>query len=132
MSTPSTSDRDRPAESPASGAILFAKVLRARDVFTLAFGAMIGWSWVLLTGYWVETAGSLGTLIAFLAGGSVIVLIGLTYAELAAALPEADRPVVRVMTAANPAFAASIEATRAQRGGQFHVCDLMPAVEVAP
>ena len=50
----------------------------------------------------------------------------------AAALPEADRPVVRVMTAANPAFAASIEATRAQRGSQFHVCDLMPAVEVAP
>jgi len=89
VSTPSASDRDRAAESPASGTTLFARVLRAHDVFTLAFGAMIGWSWVLLTGYWVETAGSLGTLIAFLAGGSVIVLIGLTYAELAAALPEA-------------------------------------------
>ncbi|MGA0840741.1 MAG: APC family permease [Pseudomonadales bacterium] len=73
--------------SPLSTGALFQRVLRARDVITLAFGAMIGWSWVLLSGYWVDTAGSLGTVIAFLAGGAVIALIGLTYAELAAALP---------------------------------------------
>ena len=42
----------------------FHKVLKNRDALTLAFGAMIGWSWVLMTGVWVETAGSLGTLIA--------------------------------------------------------------------
>ena len=39
----------------------FARVLKSRDVMTLAFGAMIGWSWVLMTGYWVTTAGTLGT-----------------------------------------------------------------------
>jgi amino acid transporter len=50
---------------------------------------MIGWSWVLMTGYWVTTAGSLGTLIAFAAGGSAIALIGLTYSELASAMPRA-------------------------------------------
>jgi hypothetical protein len=29
-------------------------------VLTLAFGAMIGWSWVALSGGWVEGAGSGG------------------------------------------------------------------------
>ncbi len=60
----------------------FARVLKDREVITLAFGAMIGWSWVLMTGFWVQTAGSLGTLIAFGAGGLAILLIGLTYSEL--------------------------------------------------
>ncbi len=82
-----TTDDDRSAS--AARPTLFAKVLRAHEVVTLSFGAMIGWSWVLLTGYWVETAGSLGTLLAFLIGGSVILLIGLTYSELAAAMPKA-------------------------------------------
>lgn len=88
MSSQHTSDAE-PGRDSARGTELFARVLKARDVFTLAFGAMIGWSWILLTGFWVETAGSLGTVLAFLAGGSVIALIGLTYAELAAAMPRA-------------------------------------------
>ncbi len=67
----------------------FVRVLKNRDVIVLAFGAMIGWSWVLMTGFWVQTAGSLGTLIAFAAGGLAIALIGLTYSELAAAMPKA-------------------------------------------
>ena len=67
----------------------FARVLRTRDVLTLSFGAMIGWSWVLMTGYWVGNAGSLGTLLAFAAGGLVIGFIALTYAELASAMPRA-------------------------------------------
>ncbi len=67
----------------------FVRILKSRDVVVLALGAMIGWSWVLMSGYWVHTAGSLGTLAAFAAGGVAISLIGLTYAELAAAMPEA-------------------------------------------
>lgn len=67
----------------------FARVLKTRDVLMLSFGAMIGWSWILMTGYWVGNAGSLGTLIAFAAGGLVIGFIALTYAELASAMPRA-------------------------------------------
>ena len=67
----------------------FAKVLKSREVVTLAFGAMIGWSWVLMTGVWLTEAGTLGTLIAFSVGGLAIALIGLTYSELAAAMPKA-------------------------------------------
>ncbi|MDE0421744.1 MAG: APC family permease [Gammaproteobacteria bacterium] len=67
----------------------FARVLKARAVLALSFGAMIGWSWVLMTGHWVENAGSVGTLLAFAAGGLVIGFIALTYAELASAMPRA-------------------------------------------
>ena len=66
---------------------MFKRVLKNKDVLALAFGAMIGWGWVVLTGGWIQTAGSLGAVLAFLLGGIAVVLIGLTYAELAAAMP---------------------------------------------
>ena len=67
----------------------FAKVLKSREVIALGFGAMIGWSWVLMTGVWLTNAGTLGTLIAFAVGGFAVALIGLTYSELASAMPKA-------------------------------------------
>jgi basic amino acid/polyamine antiporter, APA family len=80
----------------------FAKVLRSRDVLALSFGAMIGWSWVLLTGVWLTDAGTLGTLIAFAVGGLAITLIGLTYSELAAAMPKAGGEHVYTHRALGP------------------------------
>ena len=65
----------------------FLRVLGRREVLALAFGAMIGWSWVVLSGTWIASAGTLGAIVAFLIGGAAILLIGLTYAELASALP---------------------------------------------
>ena len=67
----------------------FVRVLARKDVLALAFGAMIGWGWVVMTGHWIITAGSLGAVLAFIVGGLAIVCVGLTYAELAAAMPEA-------------------------------------------
>ena len=67
----------------------FIRVLKRREVITLAFGAMIGWSWVLLTGDWLTRAGTLGTVLAFAVGGTAMIFIGLTYAELVAAMPRA-------------------------------------------
>jgi len=66
---------------------VFKRVLDGKEVLALAFGAMIGWSWVVLTGGWLHSAGSLGAILAFLIGGVAVVLIGLTYAELASAMP---------------------------------------------
>ena len=65
----------------------FLRVLGRRDVIALAFGAMIGWSWVVLSGTWISSAGVLGAVAAFLVGGGAIAIVGLTYAELASALP---------------------------------------------
>jgi APA family basic amino acid/polyamine antiporter len=65
------------------------RVLSRRDVLALAFGAIIGWSWVFLTGNWVHTAGSLGAIGAFAIGGIAMLFISITYAELVSALPQA-------------------------------------------
>ena len=48
----------------------FIRVIKRREVLTLSFGAMIGWSWVALTGGWIDEAGSLGAMLAFVIGGS--------------------------------------------------------------
>ena len=63
------------------------KILGNRDVLTLAFGAMIGWGWVVTAGLWITGAGSLGAILAFAIGGLMVIFVGLTYAELASALP---------------------------------------------
>ncbi|WP_340109214.1 APC family permease [Pikeienuella sp. HZG-20] len=65
----------------------FVRVLDSKEVLALAFGAMIGWGWVVLAGTWIESAGALGAMLAFAIGGVAVILIGLTYAELAAAMP---------------------------------------------
>ncbi|NND33078.1 MAG: APC family permease [Saprospiraceae bacterium] len=66
----------------------FKRVLGRWDIFTLSFGAMIGWSWVVLTGEWINTAGTLGAILAFLIGGAVVAFVGLTYSELTSAMPK--------------------------------------------
>jgi amino acid transporter len=67
----------------------FLRVLGRRDALALAFGAVIGWSWVLLTGRWVLSGGAGGAMLAFVVGGVAMILIGLVYAELVSAMPEA-------------------------------------------
>ncbi|CAM3740960.1 APC family permease [Mesobacillus zeae] len=65
----------------------FLKILGNRDVLSLAFGAMIGWGWVVTAGMWINGAGSLGAILAFIIGGTLVTFVGLTYAELASAMP---------------------------------------------
>ncbi len=75
------------------------KSVSSLDVLFLAMGAMLGWGWVILSGNWVDTAGSLGAIMAFAGGGVLIILIGLTYAELATALPETGGGIIFVLRA---------------------------------
>ncbi len=56
------------------------------NIFVLAFGAMIGWAWVVQSGIWIKTAGTLGAILAFIIGGVVVVFVGQVYAELTAAI----------------------------------------------
>jgi len=66
----------------------FNRVLGKWDIFTLSFGAMIGWGWVVLTSEWILKAGVMGAILAFFIGGFVVALVGLTYSELTAAMPK--------------------------------------------
>jgi APA family basic amino acid/polyamine antiporter len=63
------------------------RVLDLKDTLALSFGAMVGWSWVILSGVWVSNGGSLGSMLGFVLAGVPIMLIGLLYAELASAMP---------------------------------------------
>ncbi len=65
------------------------KVLGRRDVIGLAFGAMIGWGWVVLAGEMIAQAGTVGSALAFVVGAVMVLFVGLTYAELTSALSRA-------------------------------------------
>lgn len=54
----------------------------------------------------------------------------MTRVRTAAAMPEAERPSLRVMDVANPAYAALIAERRTARGARFTVCDALPPAEV--
>lgn len=63
------------------------KSLGVVDIIALAFGAMVGWGWVVLAGGWVFSAGTWGAMTAFFIGGLIVIMIGITYAELIASMP---------------------------------------------
>ena len=64
-----------------------SKVLGRTDILAIGFGTMVGWSWIMMSASWVNEAGLLGTLAAFMIGSVIILGVGLTYGELTAALP---------------------------------------------
>ena len=74
--------------TPSSEQDKLVRVLARGDVLALAFGAMIGWGWIVLTGTAIQSAGSVGAILAFIIGGLAIIMVGLTYAELASAMPK--------------------------------------------
>ena len=67
----------------------FKKVLGRLDAIALGFGAMIGFGWVILTGDWLNEAGTMGTVLALVTGGLIMAVVGLVYGELVAAMPYA-------------------------------------------
>ena len=85
------------------------KVLSRIDVIFLAFGAMIGWGWVVLSGNWIQSAGVAGAVIAFAIGGVLVTFVGLTYAELISAMPDDGGELAYVLRSIGPksAFVAS-------------------------
>ena len=72
------------------------------DILMIAFGAMIGWGWVVYTGDWIGTAGVVGAMLGFILGGVMIFFIGMAYAELTPAMPECGGEHVFSMRAMGP------------------------------
>jgi peptidylprolyl isomerase len=54
----------------------------------------------------------------------------MTKVQLAAAMPEGQRPTVRVAVAGSAPFNAALEAVRAARGSRFSICDVQPVIQV--
>ena len=57
------------------------------QLFTLAFGTIVGAGWVVGIGEWLNSAGPVGTTVAFAIGGAMMIFVGLCYGEIAAAIP---------------------------------------------
>lgn len=77
----------------------FKKVLNWGEVLALAFSAMIGWGWVVLSGDWIQKGGSMGAILGFVIGGVLVIFVGLTYAELTVAMPKCGGELVFSMRA---------------------------------
>ncbi|MDR3512718.1 MAG: APC family permease [Caulobacteraceae bacterium] len=73
-------------EEPPAG---LRRSIGAPGFFALSFGAIVGSGWVVVLGDWLARGGPGGVVVGFLAGGAVMVMIGLCYAELAARMPTA-------------------------------------------
>ena len=69
------------------------KAIGRLGFFSLAFGSMIGVGWITGLKGMFEQAGPLGTIVAFVAGGALMIVIGLCYAEAMQRLPVAGGEV---------------------------------------
>ncbi|MEO8851444.1 MAG: APC family permease, partial [Allobranchiibius sp.] len=87
----------------------FSRVLGQWDVLAIAFGAMIGFGWIVLTGGFLDEAGTGGAALAFIIGGVVMGFVALTYAELVAAMPQVGGEHCYLLRAvgSKPAFVCS-------------------------
>ncbi|WP_413316620.1 APC family permease [Agrococcus sp. 1P02AA] len=83
----------------------FKKTLGTLDAYALGFGSMIGFGWVVLTGGWIDNAGTLGAVIAMVIGGLIMLLVGLVYAELTSAMPKAGGEHHYLMRGMGPRWA---------------------------
>ncbi|MEG0292093.1 MAG: APC family permease [Anaerovoracaceae bacterium] len=70
-----------------SNSVTLKKSFGTKDVFALAFGTMIGWGWIMLSGSWAASAGMLGAVGAYVVGALLCVFIGIVYSELTPAIP---------------------------------------------
>lgn len=68
--------------------------LGAFALFGLAFGSIVGVSWVVLVGDWILGAGSLGASIAFAVGGLLLLPIGLCYVSVGQRVPATGGEVI--------------------------------------
>jgi amino acid transporter len=82
-----------------NGSAVFKKVLNYREILALAFSAMIGWGWVILSAEWIQKGGTIGAILGFVIGGVLVLFVGLTYAELTVAMPTCGGELVFSMRA---------------------------------
>lgn len=84
------------------------KSLGGVQYFSIGFGTIVGVGWIVYLGPWFEQAGPVGTMVAFLAGGLLMAVIGLCYAELATMYPVAGAEAAYGFAAFGPRVAFAI------------------------
>ena len=97
-----------PISTDAAAALNPKRTLRAHHLFTMLLGTIIGVGWIVALGSWIEMAGPVGAVLAFLGGAAVMTLIGLCFAELMTMFPDSGGTIAYAYEAFGPkaAFAA--------------------------
>jgi basic amino acid/polyamine antiporter, APA family len=73
----------------AGGPLHLHRSLSAVEYFAFGFGSMVGVGWLVLIDDWLSRGGPLGMMLAFLAGGLLLLPVARTYAALVVRLPDA-------------------------------------------
>jgi APA family basic amino acid/polyamine antiporter len=66
-----------------------ARKLRLTDYFTLGWGTMVGVGWLVVMDDWLLRGGTLGGVLGFAIGGTLLLPIGYVYGKLVMAMPDA-------------------------------------------
>ena len=61
--------------------------LSQSQIFSIAFGSIIGVAWIPLAGFWIQMAGPLGAVIAFACGCITVMFVVAAYAEISSMYP---------------------------------------------
>ena len=69
--------------------ITLARKLRVVDYFTLGWGTMVGVGWLVVMDDWLLRGGTLGGVLGFAIGGTLLLPIGYVYGQLVTAMPDA-------------------------------------------
>src|SRR5450631_4936097 len=70
-----------------------ARKLRVVDYFALGWGTMVGVGWLVVMDDWLLRGGTLGGVLGFAIGGTLLLPIGYVYGQLVAAMPDASGEV---------------------------------------
>lgn len=86
---PSTAADRRPSHEPPTetGAIPLERVLKPHWVFAIALGSAVGWGAFILPTDWLAGGGTMGALLGFVIGTSLISLIAVSYGLMIELLP---------------------------------------------
>lgn len=90
---------------PASG---LRRTIGPSGYFTLAFGSIVGSGWVLVLGEWLKVAGPGGSILGFVLGGAVMLLVAACYAELAGRMPRAGGEFRYALEGLGPQYAFAV------------------------
>ena len=78
---------------PAGGGLVLHRSLTTVEYFAFGFGSMVGVGWLVLMDDWLQRGGPLGTMLAFLAGGLLLLPVARTYGALVVRIPEAGAEI---------------------------------------
>ena len=87
---PNTPVRNRPPDVPG---LRLHRSLSSVEYFTFGFGTMVGVAWLILIDDWLARGGPLGAMIAFLAGGLLLLPVAHTYGRLVRAIQDAGAEI---------------------------------------